>query len=44
MTQDEMVVRVWINMKSYYDFVSQYCVFFIQRIQVYDMKIGRPKK
>ena len=31
-------------MKSYYDFVFQYCVFFIQRIQVCDTKIGRPKK
>ena len=26
MTQDEMEVKVWINMKSYYDFVFQYCV------------------
>ena len=39
-----MVVKVWINMKSYYDFVFQYCVFSIQRIQVCDTKIGRPKK
>ena len=44
MTQDEMVVKVWINMKSYHDFVFQYYVFFIQRIQVCDTKIGRPKK
>ena len=42
MTQDAMFVKVWINMKSYYDFVFQYCVFFIQRIQVCDTKIGRP--
>ena len=28
MTQEEMVVKVWINMKSFYDFVFQYCVFF----------------
>ena len=44
MTQDAMVVKVSINMKSYNDFVFQYCVFFIQRIQVCDTKIGRPKK
>ena len=44
MTQDEMVVKVWINMKSYYEFIFQYCVFFIQRIQVSDTKIERPKK
>ena len=44
MTQDAMVVKVLINMKSYYDFVFQYCVFFIQKIQVCDTKIGRPKK
>ena len=32
-------------MKCYYDFnVFQYCVFFIQRIQVNDTKIERPKK
>ena len=39
-----MVVKVWINTKSYYDFVFQYCVFIIQRIQVCDTKIGRPQK
>ena len=45
MTQDAMFVEVRINMKSYYDFdVFQYCVFFMQRIQVCDTKIGRPKK
>ena len=44
MTQDAMVVKVRINMKSYYDFVFQYCAFFIQRIQVCDTKIGRPQK
>ena len=43
-TQYEMVVKVLINMKSYYDFVFQNCVFFIQRIQVFDTKTGRPKK
>ena len=32
MTQYAMVVKVWINMKSYHDFVFQYCVFFIQSI------------
>ena len=31
-------------MKSYCDFVFQYCVFSIQRIQLCDTKIGRPKK
>ena len=25
-------------------YVFQYCVFFIQRIQVCDIKIGRPNK
>ena len=44
MTQYPVVVKVWINMKSYYDFVFQYCVFFVQSIQVCDTKIGRPKK
>ena len=43
MNQDVMVVKVWINMKSYHDSVFQYCVFFIQWIQVCDTKIGRPK-
>ena len=44
MNQHAMVVKVRINMKSYHDFVFQYCVFFSQRIQVCDTKIGRPKK
>ena len=44
MTQDAMFVEVRINMKSYYDFAFQYCVFFMQKIQVCDTKIGRPKK
>ena len=44
MIQDAMIVIVSINMKSYYDFVFQYCVFLIQKIQVCDTKIGRPKK
>ena len=44
MTQDAMFVEVRINMKSYHDFVFQYCVFFIQRIQMCDTKIGRRKK
>ena len=44
MTQDAKVVKVWINMKNYYDFVFQYCVFFIQRIQVSVMqKLEDPK-
>ena len=31
-------------MKSCYDFDFEYCVFFIQRIQMCDTKIGQPKK
>ena len=45
MTQDAMFVEVRINMKSYYDFMFFSTVlFFMQRIQVCDTKIGRPKK
>ena len=44
MTQDAMFVEVRINMKSYYDFMFFSAVFFMQRIQVCDTKIGRPKK
>ena len=44
MTQDAMFVKVRINMKSYYNFVFHYCVFFMQRIQACDTKIGRPKE
>ena len=39
------IVLIQINLKSYYDFVfHQYCVFFIQRIQVCDARIRRPEK
>ena len=44
MTQGPMFVKVRINMKSYYDFMFFSTVFFIQRIQVCDTKIRRPKK
>ena len=43
MPQDAMVVIVWINMKSYYDFF-QYCVLFIRRIQVCDTKNWKTQK
>ena len=44
MTQDAMFIKVWISMKATMIYVFQYCVFFIQRIQVCDTKIRRPKK
>ena len=40
-----LFVNIWINFKKIlWFYVSQYCMYFIQRIQVCDTNFGRLKK